>query len=117
MPNGWVHATIDFIAFGRSYFELNQKKDKAYETLGSKHRVVNHEWYQEFGKSWTFSEPSPSWLQESIQALRDSVGADIAEEQMLSIARENLDRVQDSLSFTERRYWVSFLKTKGGDAS
>ena len=41
MPNGCIHTTIDFIAFGRSYFELHQKKDKAYETLGSKHRVVN----------------------------------------------------------------------------
>lgn len=109
MPNGWVHATIDLIAFGRPYFDLHQEKDKAHETLGSEHRIVNHEWYQAFGKFWTFSDPFPSWLKESIQALQDAEGADRAEEQMVSTAHEYLDRVWDGLSFPERKYWESFF--------
>ncbi len=44
-------------------------------------------------------------------------GADIAEVQMVSITHENLDRELDCLSFKEKKYWESFLKTKGGDAS
>lgn len=109
MPNGWVHATIDLIAFGRPYFDLHQQKDKPHETLGPQHRLVNHEWYQAFGKFWTFSDPFPSWLKEFIQTLGDAEGADRAEEQMVSIAHEYLDRVWDGLSLPERKYWQSFF--------
>ena len=106
MPNGWVHATIDLIAFGRPYFDLHREKDKAHETLGPQHRLVNHEWYQAFEKFWTFPDPFPSWLKESIQALENAEGA---EEQMVSIAHEYLDRVWDGLSLPERKYWESFF--------
>lgn len=109
MPNGWVHAAIDLIAFGLPYFDLHQEKDKAHKPLGLKHRLVNHEWYQAFGKLWTFSDPFPYWLKESIQALRDAKGADRAEEQMASITHEYLDRVWDGFSLPERNYWQSFF--------
>ena len=109
MPNGWVHATIDLIAFGRPYFDLHKEKDKAHEILGSKHRIVNHEWYQAFENLWTFSDPFPSRLKESIQALGDAEGAETAEERMVSIAHDYLDRVWDGLSLSERKYWESFF--------
>ena len=107
MPNGWVHAMIDLLAFGRSYFDLHQEKDKAYETLGLDHRVVDHDWYQGFGKFWTFSDPFPGRLKQSIQTLKDTEGGDTAEEKMASIAHEYLDKVWDDLSTKERKYWES----------
>jgi hypothetical protein len=109
MPNGWVHATIDLIVFGRSYFDLHHEKDKACGFLGAEHRIVNHEWYQAFGRVWTFSDPFPSWLKGSMQALGDAEGADKAEEQMVLNAHEYLDRVWDGLSAPERKYWESFF--------
>jgi len=109
MPNGWLHATIDLIAFGRPYFDLHQEKDKAHKTLRSEHRIVKHEWYQAFGKFWTFSDPFPPWLKGFIQAMRDTEGIDRAEEQMVSTSHEYLDRVWDILSLPERKYWESFF--------
>lgn len=109
MPNGWVHAMIDLVAFGRSYFDLHQEKDKAYRILGPNHRIIDHEWYQGFGKFWTFSDPFPGWLKQAIQTLRDIKGGNRAEERMASIAHEYLDRVWDDLSKMERKYWESFF--------
>lgn len=61
MPGGWVHATFDLITCGRPYFDLHKQKDKDHETLGSQHRLVNHEWYWAYRKHWTLSDPvSPS---------------------------------------------------------
>ena len=34
MPSAWVHAAIDLIAYGRPYFGLHKKKDKAYCSVG-----------------------------------------------------------------------------------
>jgi len=109
MPAGWVHAVMDLLVFGRSYFDLHQEKDKAYETLGPGHRIVDHDWYQGFGKFWTFSDPFPDWLKQYTQNLRDTVGEDRAEEQMASVTHEYLDRVWDGLSPMERKYQESFL--------
>ncbi len=109
MPSGWVHATIDLIVFGRPYFDLHQEKDMAHETLGPTHRIVDHEWYQAFGKVWTFSDPFPSWLQGATQGIGDSEGGYRAEEHMVLNSHEYWDRVWDGLSFLERKYWESFF--------
>ena len=109
MPSGWVHATMDLIVFGRPYFDLHKDKDKAHETLGSKHRIIDHDWYQAFGRVWTLSDPFPEWLGESIQRLADSEGAVRAEEHMVLNAHDYLDRVWDRLSFLERKYWETFF--------
>lgn len=109
MPNGWVHATVDLVAFGFSYFDLHQAKDKPYEILGSAHRMVNHEWYQAFGKAWTLSEPFPSRLTEWIRTLRNAKGARRAEEEMASAAHDYLDKIWDGLSDQERKYREGFF--------
>ena len=110
MPSAWVHATIDLIAFGRHYFDLHREKDRPHETLGPEHRIVNHEWYKAFDWGvWTFSNPFPSWLHESIQALGDEEGPDRAEQHMGMNAHDYWDRGWDGLSFPERKYRESFF--------
>jgi len=107
MPNGWVHATIDLIAFGCPYLHLHQEKDKPHQHLGPKHRNVNHEWYQAFGQVWTHDDPFPIWLCNAIRKVGLDEGADFAEEQMVGIAHEYYDRIWDSLTFPDRKYWES----------
>lgn len=108
MPNGWVHATIDLIVLGRPYFQIHQKKDEPYKTLGSKHREVNHDWYNAFGELWTFPNPFPARQTEYIKYLNSSEGADIAEEYQVSISHDVLDKNWDCLSSQDRKYWESF---------
>lgn len=109
MPDGWIHAVIDFIAYGRPYFDLHKEKDKAHEILGSNHRIVNHEWYQTYGKFWDFHDPFPSWLKESIRMLGIEEGAEKAEEQMAWVDHDCIDRTWDVLSDPERKYWEGFF--------
>ena len=109
MASAWVHATIDLLAFGRPYFDLHGGKDKAHEILGPCHRIVNHDWYWEFEKLWTFSDPFPYRLKESIQMLKDAKGADRAEERMVSDVHDYLDRIWDDLLGLERKYWEAFF--------
>lgn len=109
MSSAWVHAVIDFIAYGRAYFDLHKEKDKPYELLGSNHRIVSHDWYQAYGRSWNFCEPFPSWIKESIRILGNEEGADKAEEQMAWVDHDYIDRIWDDLSVQERRYWEGFF--------
>ncbi len=109
MPSGWLHATVDLIAFGLPYLDLHQRKDLPYKTLGSGHRLRNHAWYHEFGNLWNFSDPFPSLIIESIRDLLSIETPDQVEEQMVSLAHDNLDRVWDDLSYSERKYWESFF--------
>ena len=109
MPSGWVHATIDLIVYGRPYFNLHKEKDKAHETLGSRHRIVNHDWYQSYGKAWDFHDPFPWWLKESTSALKSEEKAEKAEEQMAWVNHDCIDRIWDDLSSRERRYWEGFF--------
>jgi len=109
MPNGWVHAIVDFLAFGRSYFDLHREKDEASKKLGPRHREIKHEWYQKFGKFWNFTEPFPDWLKKSIQLLKDQKGGNIAEKSMVSYSHDYWDRIWDDLSEPERRYRESFF--------
>ncbi len=109
MPSAWVHAAIDLIAYGRPYFDLHKKKDKAYELLGPNHRIVDHDWYQAYGRSWNFCEPFPSGIKESIRILGNEEGADKAEEQMAWVDHDYIDRTWDVLSAQERKYWEGFF--------
>jgi hypothetical protein len=109
MPNGWVHAIIDLIAYGRPYFDLHKEKDKAHETLGLKHRIVNHKWYQDYGKAWDFRDPFPSSIKDLILRIRNEEGDEKAEEQMAWIDHDYIDRIWDDLSSHERRYWEGFF--------
>lgn len=109
MPSAWVHAAIDLIAYGRPYFDLHKEKDKPHEFLGSNHRIVNHKWYQAYRRLWNFHDPFPSWLKESIRILGNEEGADKAEEQMVWIDHDYIDKIWDVLSDLERKYWEGFF--------
>ena len=109
MPSAWVHAVIDLIAYGRPYFDLHKEKDKPHEFLGSNHRIVNHDWYQAYGRSWNFCEPFPCWIKESIRILGNEEGADKAEEQMAWVDHDYIDRIWDNLSSQEKKYREGFF--------
>lgn len=114
MPSAWVHATIDLIAYGRSYFDIHKEKDEPYKTLGYKHRVVRHEWYQAFEKEWTLHDPFPSCLKDQISKIRDINGPNKAEKRMADIDHDYIDRIWDTLSPQEKKYregyfaWILF---------
>lgn len=109
MPSGWIHATIDLIAYGRPYFDLHKEKDKAHETLGSKHRIVNHDWYQAYGKAWDFRDPFPSSIKDLILTIGNEEGDEKAEELMAWTDHDYIDKRWDNLSHQERRYWEGFF--------
>jgi hypothetical protein len=103
MPRRWVHETLDLIAYGRPYGHVHRKKDEESQRApGRRHREVGHDWYQAFGKLWSFSDPFPNWLKESIQRLRDAEGADSAEKRMVSDTHDYLDRIWDDLPEIDR---------------
>lgn len=100
MAAGWVHATMDLMAFGRSYFDLHKYKDYPWKELSFKHRKVHHDWYNEFGKSWNFEEPFPS----VIQTITDSIIDDDEAEKFQSwVSHDYLDRIWDTLNKNQRR--------------
>jgi hypothetical protein len=81
MPNGWVHAAHDLIAFGKPYLSVHQNKDKAAQILGPRHRAVDHDWYWEFGTRWTFADPFPACSRKRIEQVAKTAGPDEAEVQ------------------------------------
>ena len=109
MPNGWVHAVIDIIVYGRPYFDLHKEKDKPSQILGRKHRIVRHNWYQVFEKWWTFDEPFPTCLKEQISEIRTANGPEKAEECMAYVDHDYIDRIWDDLSHKESKYWEGFF--------
>jgi hypothetical protein len=109
MPDGWVHAVIDLIAYGRPYFDLHKEKDDAYRYLGVNHRIIKHEWHNVRGKIWDFDDPFPSSRIESWQKLRKEKGAEKAEEKMSSDSHDLFDARWDTLSNFERKYWKGFF--------
>ena len=99
MAAGWVHATMDLMAFGRSYFDLHKYKDHPWRELGYKHRQINHDWYNEFGKSWNFNEPFPIVIQMRTDAIADP---DDAEKYQSWVSHDYLDRIWDDLNQEQR---------------
>jgi hypothetical protein len=110
MAAGWVHETIDLIVFGRIYRHVHQKKDaESRRTPGLRHREVDHEFYLRFPKYWDFINPFPDWLNETIRRLKETKGADAAEERMASDAHDYFDRVWDDLPKVDRNYREGFF--------
>jgi hypothetical protein len=109
MPDGWVHAVIDLISYGRPYFDLHKEKDKAHKILGSNHRIVDHDWYKAYARYWDFKNPFPSWLKESIRILANKEGAEKAEKQMALVDHDYIDRIWDNLSSQEKKYREGFF--------
>jgi len=110
MAAGSVHKAIDLIAFGRIYHHVHQKKDEeSQRTPGLRHKEVGHGWYLDFQKLWDFCNPFPDWLKETIQGMKETEGAGVAEERMVSDAHDYFDRVWDDLPKADRNYWEGFF--------
>lgn len=90
MPASWVHASIDLMAFGRSYFDLHKYKDHPWKILKENHRQLYHHWYKEFGKSWNFNEPFPLIIHMRTNAFANP---DKAEKYQSWIAHDYLDKI------------------------
>ena len=58
--------------------------------------------YQSYGKLWDHVDRLPQWLIKSIQTLKESQGADAAEEKTASYGHDILDRTWDDLRKEER---------------
>ncbi len=62
--------------------------------------------YAHHVRSWNFCEPFPSWIKD---ILGNEEGVDKAEEQMVWIDHDYIDRIWDVLSDLERKYWEGFF--------
>lgn len=110
MPAGWVHQTIDLIAYGRTYAHVHRSKDAAAQVMpGNRHRTVGHEWYQRFGRDWDFDCPYPQVAKECIEKLRETYGPDVAEERLSSDSHDLIDRRWDEVWKEQRLYWEGFF--------
>ena len=126
MPNGWMHASIDLVVYGRTYFDMHKKKDAPYKYLGKAHRQVNHEWYNVFGSEWDLKNPYPKTMVKFLGKLEKSNLSDNEVEGMQSwISHDYMDRIWDTLNHRQRwyregaYYWLlchpEFLKKQGVD--
>lgn len=107
MAAGWVHATMDLMAFGRSYFDLHKYKDHPWKEFGYKHRRLYHDWYNEFGKNWNFDEPFPLIIQMRTNAFANP---DEAEKFQSWVAHDYLDRIWDTLDAIRRQNFEQMCK-------
>lgn len=115
MAIGFVHDIQALIAFGYTYHEVNRKKDAAAARIpGLRHRRLRHGWYRAFGRRWDFAEPFPDAVKRRTQRIFDMTGPTRAEEYMVSVSHDYLDRIWDfdGLSREDRRfarkYWEAF---------
>jgi hypothetical protein len=110
MAAGWVHQTIDLVAYGRTYAHVHWRKDAASQIIpGVRHRTVGHDWYQRFGRDWDFTEPYPQVARELIERIRETRGPDMAEELISGDSHDLIDRTWDGLSRQARLYWEGFF--------
>lgn len=110
MPAGWIHRTIDLLAYGRTYAHVHSQKDAASQTIpGMRHRTVGHEWYQRFGQDWDYTRPFPWVARESTEKIKDTCGPHRAEEYMSSLSHDWIDKTWDLLSREQRSYWEGFF--------
>ena len=100
MAAGWVHATVDLMAFGRSYFGLHKYKDHPWKEFGYKHRKLHHDWYNEFNKSWNLKEPFPPIIHMRTNAIENP---DEAEKFQSWISHDYLDRIWDTLNQKQKQ--------------
>lgn len=105
MPAGWVHAALDLIVSGRSYFDDHKRKDRWAKTLGRWHRRCDHNWYLRYGDSWTFENPFPNSVADRIRSL----SAFEAEKLQVDLSHDCFDRIWDDLDERERLYWEGFF--------
>lgn len=110
MASGWIHDTLDLIVFGRVYRHVHARKDAyAQHRPGRQHRDLGHEWYLAFGRRWDFNNPFPAVLYAEIDHLRQTQGADVAEERMSSDSHDYLDRIWDDFERLKKLYCEGFF--------
>lgn len=102
MPQGWVHAIIDLICYGRSNFDLHKHKDEPHKWLSWEHRRLRHKYYQLFKKRWSFEDPFPLWLKEITRVAGNS---NKAEKLQSYVSHDYLDRIWD-VSSKAKRTWI-----------
>ena len=104
MPPKHVHATHSILAFGRPYIDLHHEKDAPSRVLGSKHRSVNHDWYQAgVAGMWTLDQPFPEWMRGVAAQIANESGGCEAEEYEVWLSHDYLDFVWDGLDARARR--------------
>jgi hypothetical protein len=110
MPPGWVHETIDLIAYGRIYRPVHQNKDAESQRIpGLCHRQVNHEYYQKYLKDWDFNTPFPDNRKNLVQSLNETKGPVAAEELMASDGHDYFDKLWDQFTKIKRDYSEGFF--------
>ena len=115
MAIGLVHDVQALIAFGFTYRHIHERKDAASRHApGLRHRRVGHGWYRAFGRRWNFADPFPDAVKQRTQRIGDARGPVRAEEYMVSVSHDYLDKIWDfdDLSREERKYtrkyWEAF---------
>src|SRR5262249_51865129 len=86
-----------------------RKKDKWSQSLGSAHRKIDHDWYWEFERSWSFDNPLPQLVSDRISSIKATRGPIAAEEEQVRLSHDSLDRTWDVLSKERRKYWEAFF--------
>lgn len=112
MANGLIHDIHALIAFGFPYSHVHRKKDApARRAPGLRHRRFCHSYYCAFRKTWDLADPFPHVVKRRIERVSRMAGCTLAEEYMVSISHDHLDKVWDfdGLSREDRvftrKYW------------
>lgn len=110
MAAGWIHQTVDLVAYGCTYAHVHRRKDAAAQiNPGIRHRAAGHEWYQRFGRDWDFTQPYPRAARQAIEEMKETCGPGAAEEQMSADSHDLIDKTWDGLSREARLYWEGFF--------
>ncbi|MBI4297079.1 MAG: hypothetical protein HY676_00925 [Chloroflexi bacterium] len=118
MAPGWMHETIDLIAWGRIYWSVHEAKDKPWITLGRAHRQEKHELYQE-ARQCSVSGASVSdvlaWMTEQAKKMTETrwkqgLPPDKIEAEQAYLAHDMLDYSWDFVPREERLGWVAAFK-------
>ena len=110
MPPGWIHETIDMIAWGRVYWSVHSRKDKFWQELGTRHRIKEHDLYQEgraLIKRGVPIEEVLNWMYEYAKKRTKSewkqgLTADVIEAHQAELAHECWDLLWDDFTSAER---------------
>src|SRR3972149_2154262 len=110
MPPGWIHETIDMIAWGRIYWSVHEQKDRFSPELGSGHRIREHPLYQEGLTRIRQGMPLEevlNWMIERARGLTQSdwekgLPGDVIEAHQASMATDYWDLFWDDLTPAER---------------
>ena len=109
MPPKHVHATQTLLVFGRTWFDLHHQKDSPWRDLGSRHRSLHHDWYQD-GRAgaWTLDDPFPDWVRNVAAQIAVERGGMEAEEYEVSMFHDVADRLWDELDRESRLQQEAF---------